>query len=547
MLGGCRGTRACGARSEHRGEALAISRRTKIVCTMGPSTADPGQVAALVDAGMDVARLNMSHGSHDAHLAYYQAVSAASDGSGRSVGVLIDLQGPKIRLGRFESGPVTLVAGQQFTITCEDVPGSSVEASTTYPGLAADVGPGTAILVDDGKVVLEVTGTAGPRVHTRVVVGGSVSDHKGLNFPGTRIGVPSLTDKDATDLRWALGLRADMVALSFVRGPEDAGPARAIMDEYGARLPLIAKIEKPEAVAALPEVVEAFDGIMVARGDLGVEFPLEQVPMVQKRAVDLARRAAKPVIVATQMLESMVSAPRPTRAEASDVANAVLDGADALMLSAETSVGKYPAEVVGTMARIICAAEQGAAATATAPGGRQPAQAPVSTGGASEAPVGTASASDAPVGTASASEAPASAGNAAEASASTGSAIARAAAQVGLEAGASVLVAFTITGTTARRLARCRSPIPLLAFTSEPATRSQLALSWGVETFIVPPVQHTDDMVRQVETALLDIGRCDKGDKVVVVAGSPPGTPGRTNSLRVHRIGDDVGVRADPS
>ncbi|HEV2376310.1 MAG TPA: pyruvate kinase [Streptosporangiaceae bacterium] len=468
-----------------------MSRRAKIVATLGPATSSPEQIGSLVAAGLDVARLNMSHGGHASHLATYSAVRTASDAAGRSVGILVDLQGPKIRLGTFASGPVVLLAGQEFTITSVDVPGDASEVSTTYPGLAGDVHPGTAILVDDGRIVLEVTEVIDPAVRTRVVVGGRVSDHKGMNLPGVRVSAPALTGKDRLDLHWALGLRADMIALSFVQGPEDAEPVRQVMDDVGIRVPLIAKIEKPQAVATLAEVVEAFDGIMVARGDLGVEMPLEQVPIVQKRAVTLAREAAKPVIVATQMLESMVSAPRPTRAEASDVANAVLDGADALMLSAETSVGEYPAATVATMARIIAAAEDGRALHACA-------QAPVTTGGA----------------------------------------IARAAAEVGKVVGAKALVAFTMTGETARRLARDRCPIPLLAFTTEPSTRSQLALTWGVETFIVPRVEHTDDMVGQVEAALLEIGRCDKGDKVVIVAGNPPGTPGMTNALRVHRIGD---------
>ena len=475
--------------------AASMSRRAKIVCTLGPATSSPEQIAGLVAAGLDVARLNMSHGSYSTHLAAYRAVREASDAAGRSVGVLVDLQGPKIRLGTFPGGPVMLAAGQEFTITTEDVPGDSQQAATTYQGLPADVQPGTRILVDDGRVVLEVSAVSGERVRTRVLVGGQVSDHKGLNLPGVRVSVPALTAKDEADLRWALGLRADMVALSFVQGPEDAAAAQAIMDEAGCRLPLIAKIEKPQAVESLPEVIEAFDGIMVARGDLGVELPLEQVPVVQKRAIALARDAARPVIVATQMLESMITAPRPTRAEASDVANAVFDGADALMLSAETSVGAYPAQTVATMARIIVAAEGGpglpAASLASEPS-------------------------------------------------TTGGAIAGAAAEVGEIVGAQALVAFTMTGETARRLARYRSPIPLLAFTTEASTRSQLALTWGVETFLVPPVAHTDDMVRQVEAALLDIGRCGKGDKVVIVAGSPPGTPGRTNALRVHRIGDSA-------
>lgn len=472
-----------------------VNRRAKIVCTLGPASSSPQRLTELVQAGLDVARLNMSHGTYADHRAAYDAVRAAGDQIGRSVGVLVDLQGPKIRLGRFASGPVVLSAGSDFDITGDDVDGDAREASSTYPELASDVRAGDRILVDDGRVVLEVKGVQGNRIRTRVLVGGQVSDHKGLNVPGARLGVLALTPKDEQDLRWALDLRADLIALSFVRAPQDADRVRAIMNEVGVRLPVIAKIEKPQAVSALPEILAVFDGLMVARGDLGVELPLEQVPIVQKRAISLAKDKAKPVIVATQMLESMISAPRPTRAEASDVANAVLDGADALMLSAETSVGSYPAESVATMAKIIVAAER-------------------------ECLHADASLTRVPT--------------------TTGGAIARAAAEVGAIVNAAALVAFTMSGETARRLARYRSAIPLLAFTPVQATRSQLALTWGVETFIVPHVMHTDDMVRQVETALLDIGRCDKGDKIVIVAGSPPGTPGRTNSLRVHRIGDAI-------
>jgi pyruvate kinase len=472
-----------------------MSRRVKIVCTLGPASSSREQIAGLVAAGLDVARLDMSYGTRAEHLETYRAIRAASDEAGRSVGVLIDLQGPRIRLGTFADGSVRLAPGQEFILTAEDIPGDATEASTTFPGLASDVRTGDQILLDDGRVVLGVLGAAGDRVRTRVLVGGAVSDHNRLSVPAVRLSVPVLSRKDERDLRWALALRADMIALSFVQGPGDARPARKIMDEMGARLPLIAKIGRPQAVAALPGVLEAFDGLMVARGDLGVELPLEQVPMVQKRAIALARDKAKPVIVATQMLESMVSAPRPTRAEASDVANAVVDGADALMLSTETSIGDYPAQAVATMARIIVAAER-------------------------ECLYAEPSLTRVPT--------------------TTGGAIARAAAEVGAMVGATALVAFTMSGETARRLARYRSPIPLLAFTPVPATRSQLALAWGVETFIVPPARHTDDMVRQVETALLDIGRCEKGDKVVIVAGSPPGTPGKTNALRVHRIGDAI-------
>ena len=473
-----------------------MSRRAKIVCTLGPATSTQERINALITAGLDVARLNLSHGSHADHLNSYRLVRAGSDAIGRSVGVLADLQGPKIRLGEFPGGPVLLTAGDEFTITTDDIPGDRHEASTTYQGLADDVQAGDRILIDDGNVQVDVTGVAGTRVRTRVVVGGRVSDHKGINLPGVAVSAPALTAKDQEDLRWALATGVDIVAMSFVRSPDDAMVARKIMNEAGrSGVPLIAKIEKPEAVRVLPEIVDAFDGIMVARGDLGVELPLEQVPAVQSRAIALARERARPVIVATQMLESMISAPRPTRAEVSDVAGAVVEGADAVMLSAETSVGAYPVETVATMARIVSAAEDSSLRAE-----HSLTRMPTTTGGA----------------------------------------IARAAAEVGAIVGAKALVAFTMTGETARRLARYRSPVPLLAFTTEPATRSQLALTWGVETFIVPAVRHTDDMVHEVDSALVRLGRCTIGDKIVIVAGSPPGSPGKTNALRVHRIGDAI-------
>ncbi|MFP3967540.1 pyruvate kinase [Actinomadura fulvescens] len=475
-----------------------MTRRAKIVSTIGPACSSPEQIRALVEAGIDVARLNMSHGEHAVHEQVYHRLRAAAEATGRGVGVLADLQGPKIRIGRFPDGPVRLTLGDEFTITTEDVPGSRREVSTTYQGLPGDVGPGDAVLIDDGRVALEVVEVDGPRVLTRVTVGGMVSDNKGLNLPGVPVSVPALTGKDEEDLRWALRLGVDMVALSFVRTPEDADICYRIMEEEGVRVPLIGKIEKPQAVAALPEIVAAFDGIMVARGDLGVELPLEEVPIVQKRAIELCREKARPVIVATQMLESMISAPRPTRAETSDVANAVFEGADAVMLSGETSVGQYPIEAVETMSRIVTTAEK-ASLQATHALDRIPE--------------------------------------------TVGGAIAKAAAEVGAIIGAEALVAFTMSGETARRLSRYRSPIPLLAFTSVPAVRGKLAHVWGVETFIVPHAHHTDDMVRQVEQGLLETGQVQKGDRVVIVAGSPPGTPGSTNALRVHRIGDAIAVR----
>ncbi len=469
-----------------------MDRRAKIVCTLGPATQSAEAIRALVDAGMDVARLNLSHGEHADHAAVYQLVRAASDSSGRAVGILVDLQGPKIRLGHFPAGFVVLKAGQDFTITTETVDGTEQICSTTYEALGRDVHPGDALLIDDGNVRLAVEATDGVRVRCKVIEGGRISDHKGLNLPGVRVSAPSMSDKDREDLRFALTLRVDMIALSFVRDPDDILEVHAIMDATGGRLPVIAKIEKPEAVERLEAIVQAFDGLMVARGDLGVEIPLEQVPLVQKRAVRLAREHAKPVIVATQMLESMITHSRPTRAEASDVANAVLDGADAVMLSGETSVGQYPIDAVETMSRIIVAAEGQGLRT----------MAPVNTRPESRT-----------------------------------DAIAAAAVRIAEDTHARALVAFTQSGSSARRVASHRSGVPLLAFTSEPAVRSQLALQWGTETFVVPRMSHTDDMVTQVDRALLELGRAEPGEFVVIVAGTPPGTSGSTNTLRVHRLG----------
>jgi pyruvate kinase len=470
-------------------------RRAKIVCTLGPATSSPDQIRALVDAGMDVARLNLSHGSHEVHEETLARVRQAAADAGRGVGVFADLQGPKIRLGRFPSGPVLLERDRTFVITTEDISGDENVSSTTYQGLADDVHVGDPILIDDGRVCLNVTAVDGPRVTARVIEGGMVSDNKGINLPGTEVTVPALSDKDMADLRWALRQGVDMIALSFVRRASDVDEVRKIMDEEDVHLPILAKIEKPQAVERLQEIITAFDGIMVARGDLGVELPLEEVPVVQKRAVAIARRSAKPVIVATQMLDSMISASRPTRAETSDVANAVLDGADALMLSGETSVGKYPIEAVRTMARIIGTTEEKALheiAPMLSP--------PRSQSGS----------------------------------------ITRAAAEVGAVVDATYLVAFTTSGGSARRMSRLRSHIPLLAFTPEEKVRNQLALSWGIETFLVPFVVHTDEMVEQVDKSLLETGRGRPGDLVVIVAGSPPGIVGTTNAMRVHRIGDTV-------
>ena len=442
---------------------------------------------------MDVARLNLSHGSYADHEAVYAEIRKASDESGRAVGVLVDLQGPKIRTGRFADGPVMLVNGDRFTITIDDIPGDRERVSTTYKGLPGDVRAGDRLLIDDGKVALTAVEVTDTDIVTVVVEGGVVSNNKGINLPGVAVSVPAMSEKDEADLRWGLRLGADMVALSFVRDAKDISRVHEIMDEQGVRLPVIAKIEKPQAVENLEEIINAFDGVMVARGDLGVELPLEEVPLVQKRAIEMARRKAKPVIVATQVLESMIENSRPTRAEASDCANAVLDGADAIMLSGETSVGKWPIEAVNTMARIIESVEEHGLERVPALGTR-----PHTVGGA----------------------------------------VTAAAAEIGELLGVKYLVTFTQSGDSAKRLSRIRSKLPMLAFTPLQTTRSQLALTWGIETYLVPKTQHTDQMALQVDESLLTDGRCVEGDTVVIVAGSPPGIRGTTNALRVHHIGD---------
>jgi pyruvate kinase len=450
---------------------------------------------------MDVARLNFSHGSHADHEEVYRLVRQAAQTTGRPVGILADLQGPKIRLGKFAHGPVEWRTGDSVVITSEPVLGTPTRVSCTYRKLPAEVRPGDRLLVDDGKVALEVTAVTGPDIRCLVVEGGPVSDHKGVSLPNVAVSVPALSEKDTEDLRFALGLGVDLVALSFVRSPDDIKLVHAVMDEEGRRRPVLAKIEKPEAVDQLEAIVDAFDGVMVARGDLGVEMPMDQVPLVQKRAVQLCRELAKPVIVATQMLDSMIESSRPTRAEASDVANAVLDGADAVMLSGETSVGRYPVLTVSTMAKIVQTTEAGSFSVPRLQ------HDPRTHGGA----------------------------------------LTVAASQIATAIGAKALVAFSQTGDTVRRLSRLHCQLPLLAFTPEPAVRDQLALCWGVESYLVPFVQHTDDMFRQVDQAVLGLGRANPGDYVVVVAGSPPGTPGSTNTLRVHQLGslvDHVQARA---
>ncbi|QUD84732.1 pyruvate kinase [Gordonia polyisoprenivorans] len=474
-----------------------MTRRTKIVCTLGPATNSEERLKELVEAGMDVARLNFSHGSHEDHRTVYERVRRAGDAAEKAVGILADLQGPKIRLGKFVedgalNGQVMWATGEEVRITVDDVVGTHDRVSTTYKQLAEDAEAGDRLLVDDGKVGLKVTAIDGNDVVCVVTEGGPVSNNKGLNLPGVKTSIPALSEKDIADLEFALQLGVDLVALSFVRSPADIELVHEVMDRVGRRVPVIAKLEKPEAVDNLEAIVLAFDGVMVARGDLGVELPLEQVPLVQKKAIQMARENAKPVIVATQMLDSMIENSRPTRAEASDVANAVLDGADAVMLSGETSVGKWPIETVQTMTRICVAVE---------------------TGSRDVPPLSHVPRTKRGI-------------------------ISYAARDIGERLEVKAMVAFTQSGDTVRRLARLHSRLPLLAFTPTQAVRSQLALSWGTETFIVDHVDTTDHMIDQVDHQLLRIGRLKDGDVVVIVAGAPPGTVGSTNMIHVHRIGE---------
>ena len=468
-------------------------RRAKIVATLGPATSTVKRMEELINSGLNVARFNMSHGDHTEHAERLAETRTAMENTGQLVALLADLQGPKIRLGNFARDRAELVAGQQFTITIDDVPGDAEIASTTYPGLPQDVKPGDTILIDDGRVRLEAVTVTERDVITRVIVPGTVSNHKGINLPGVAVNVPALSAKDEDDLRWALRNDFDYIALSFVRNASDIKRVHEIMTEENKCLPVIAKIEKPQALEKIDEIIHAFDGLMVASGDLGVELPLEDVPMVQKTIIAKARRWAKPVIVATQMLESMIAAPRPTRAEASDVANAILDGADAVMLSGETSVGAYPIETVRTMASIIEKTEE--------KGIRKISKVkwdPHTYGGV----------------------------------------IAMSAAVAGRQIGANYLVACTQSGDTARRLSRLRSEIPLMVFTPSEEAAKQLTLVWGTTVLSMPSYANTDEMVKIVNDGLLESGLAKPGEAVVIAYGSPIGVHGNTNSMRLHRLGD---------
>lgn len=465
---------------------------TKIVATLGPSTDAPGILGQLLAAGVDVFRLNASHGVQDEQSARIDAVRAAARKNGVHAGILLDLQGPKIRLGRFANGGCILETGTQFTITTETVLGSPERASTGYARFAHDVEAGNRILLADGAIELRALQSDGISVRTEVVYGGPVSDHKGINLPGVKVSIPSLTEKDLADLHFGLNAGVDLIALSFVRSAADVQQLR---DRLGGRpVSIVAKIEKPEGWENIESVLDVSDGVMVARGDLGVETALEKVPRIQKSIIRRARRKGRFVITATQMLESMIENPSPTRAEVSDVANAIYDGTDAVMLSAETSIGKYPVEAVRFMARIAAEAD-----------------ASIRNKGYQEPPHGSHP--------------------------SSAEVLADAAHRAARDSGAAAIVVFTSRGSSARLVSRYRPPVGVYAITPHDTTARQLSVSYGVIALLAPDVSNTDEMLAQMDRVLIEGGFLKKGELVVFVAGQPVGRPGTTNLMKLHHVG----------
>ena len=465
---------------------------TKIVATLGPATDSPDILRQLLAAGVDVFRLNASHGTQDDHAARIDAVRQAAREANVQIGILLDLQGPKIRLGTFEGGKATLEEGATFTITTETVTGTAERASTGYSRFAADVQPGDRVLLADGSVELVALDSDGTNVRTRVVRGGPIGDHKGINLPGVQVSIPSLTEKDLSDLHFGLTAGVDLVALSFVR---NAGDVDQLRDRLGGRpVTIVAKIEKPEAWENIDAILDATDGVMVARGDLGVEISLERVPRIQKSIIRRARRKGRFVITATQMLESMIANPTPTRAEVSDVANAIYDGTDAVMLSAETSVGKYPVEAVRFMARIAAESED----SIRKKGYLDPPHEPL----------------------------PKSA-----------EILADAAHHAARDSGAAAIVVFTSRGSSARLISRYRPPVGVYAITPHDTTARQLSINYGVIPLLAPDVSSTDEMLAQMDRVMIEGGFVERGELVIFVAGQPVGRPGTTNLMKLHRVG----------
>jgi pyruvate kinase len=470
-------------------------RTTKIVATLGPATDAPNVLRSLFEAGVDVFRFNASHGTQEEHAKRIGAVRAVASELRTHAGILLDLQGPKIRLGTFVGGAAELKEGQIFRITVEEVEGTAERASTSYKDFVKDVKPGDQVLIADGAIELRVIDKTATDAICEVISGGVVTDRKGINLPGVELSTSSLTKKDLADLRFGIQHGIDFVALSFVRKRDDVLKLKLYLEESEQRIPIIAKIEKPEAWKNIDSILQETDGVMVARGDLGVEMALEKVPFIQKSIISLARRHGKFVITATQMLESMIEHPYPTRAEVSDVANAIYDGTDAVMLSAETSAGKYPVESARMMARIAAEAERSLADL----GFREPPP---------------------------------------REDTSFPEIMADGAYRAARLLKATSIVVFTSTGASARRIARFRPPVPIFAFTQSECVARQLSIVYGVRAVLAPQLASTDEMLATMDRILLEQGWLQQGDQVVFVAGLPIGQPGATNFLKLHRIGE---------
>jgi pyruvate kinase len=465
-------------------------RHTKIVCTIGPASESPEILRKLIAAGLDVARLNFSHGTREQHARAIMAIREAEAAAGRPIAILQDLQGPRIRIGNL-TAPISVESGQTITLTTDAEAGGGA-IPVTYSHLPADVKPGDRILIDDGLLELVVEESSKQSVRCRVVAGGTIRPHKGMNLPGVSVSAPAFGEKDREDMAFGLSHGVDYVGLSFVRGPEDVTRAREWMKKYGAEAAIIAKIERPEAFERLDEIVAVSDGVMIARGDLALETSPEAVPLIQKRIIRSCNQSRTLVVTATQMLESMTVSPRPTRAEASDVANAVFDGTDAVMLSGETAAGRYPVEAVETMVRIVEAAEQGQEKASI------PAQAP------SPTPFPAA--------------------------------VCAAGARAARETGAKVVVAFTESGTTARLLSKERPTVPIVVYTPHDAVRRRMALYWGVLPRAMRTIPNTDELIRELERSLRAEKLAGSGDRIVILLGAPAGTRGSTNLMKLHTI-----------
>ncbi len=474
-------------------------RRTKIVCTIGPASSGAALLDRLVAAGMDVARVNFSHGTHAEHAETIRQIRIGEERWGRPIAILQDLQGPKIRLGTFGpagGGRVDLESDRMFTLSARPIVGTADGASVTHPEYLSELKPGDEVWMDDGMIQLRVEETTADAVRCRIVAGGRISDHKGISFPRVPLPVSCLTEKDREDLRFGIRQGIDFVAVSFVRSAADIGEVRKFLRDQGADLPIVAKLERQEIVANLPGILTMVDAVMVARGDLGLDVPLEEVPHIQKEVIRQARAAKVPVIVATQMLESMVTHLRPTRAEVTDVSTAIFDGADAIMLSAETATGRYPVEAVVVMARIAERAEQAALKSEI----RWRRQERVGVG--------------------------------------FPEAVSDAAASAARVLGVRAIVAFTQSGFSARLISQERPDVAIIALTPFVEVQRRLALSWGVSSRLIRKVETTDDMIEEVESTLLGDGSVRMNDVLVIISGSPMWVTGTTNLLKLHRVGE---------